>query len=102
METARACRLPVTVLLGVREEDGKYTDRDKIMQIAFTKYQNGLCPGCGLHHTLTRGDENVGRVTVQESICHGCEAVESYQQDKSNSDPYPGKKIGPVIDWDWD
>lgn len=70
------------------------------MQIAFTRYQKSVCPGCHLPASVTRGDENVGRIEIQtDFICHGCEAVESYQQGK-NDDHYPGQKIAPVVNWD--
>lgn len=81
------------MLLGVREDDGRYNDRDKILQIAYTKYLKTVCPGCGLPAHLARGDDNVGRFEVHDdTICHGCEAIESYRDDK-NRDKYPGQKI---------
>lgn len=96
METARACTIPVTVLLGVREQDGKYNDRDRIMQIAYTKYLNSLCGGCGLPHSMVRGDENVGRIEWHDdAICHGCAARDSLAEDK-NRTKYPGQLIYPV------
>lgn len=59
-----------------------------------------ICPGCNLPASVTRGDENVGRIEVHSDfICHGCEAVESYRQ--GNHDTYPGQKIAPVVNWDW-
>lgn len=86
----------MTVLLGVREQDGKYNDRDRIMQIAYTKYLNSLCNGCGLPHSMVRGDENVGRIEIRDdAICHGCAAFESARDD-ANRTKFPGQLMYPV------
>ena len=93
METARDCRIPVTVLLGVREDDGTYCDQDKIMQIAYTKYLKTICSGCGLPANITRGDDNVGRFEVHDdTMCHGCEALETFTSNK-NRTTWPGQKL---------
>lgn len=76
-----------------RDNDGKVTDVDRLMAMALTSYEDGLCPGCGVHHSQARGDENVGRFEVHDdTICHGCEALEALQQDK-NRTTYPGQKV---------
>ena len=62
------------------------------MALALTMYEDGLCPGCGLHHSVTRGDENVGHWESAETICHGCEPLDA-ERDKDNKDSYPGKKL---------
>lgn len=63
------------------------------MALALRAYEDGLCPGCGLHSSVVRGDHNVGRHEVVEDICHGCEALQAFQQD-TNKDRYPGQKLG--------
>lgn len=60
--------------------------------MALTVYEDGLCAGCGLHHSVTHGDENVGRWETGEDICHGCEPIEA-DHDKDSKDTYPGKKL---------
>ena len=63
------------------------------MALALTAYEDGLCPGCGLHASVTRGDHNVGRHEVHDDeICHGCEPLESHQMN-SKTQKYPGQKI---------
>ena len=62
------------------------------MALALTMYEDGLCPGCGMHHSVTRGDENVGRWETGEDICHGCEPVEA-AQDAEKKNTYPGQKL---------
>ncbi|MFF5791135.1 hypothetical protein ACFY5D_03710 [Paeniglutamicibacter sp. NPDC012692] len=91
--TARAWRWPITVLLGYRAQDGMVNQRDRFMAIALQAYEDSLCSGCGLPHSMTRGDANVGRFEVQDDVtCHGCEANESYVADK-NRTTYPGQKV---------
>lgn len=63
------------------------------MALALTAYEDGLCPGCGLHHSVTRGDHNVGRHEADDQvICHGCETLEAKRADK-NRHVFPGQKI---------
>ena len=63
------------------------------MALALTAYEAGICSGCGLHQSVTHGDENVGRWEVTgENICHGCEPIEAQRDDK-NRETYPGQKI---------
>lgn len=76
-----------------RDNDGKVTDVDRMMAMALTAYEDGICPGCGIHHSQARGDENVGRYEARDdTICHGCEPLESLQKDK-NRNSYPGQKV---------
>ena len=92
-KTARAQQWPVTVMLGYRPMDGMITERDRFMAMALQQYEDGICSGCGLHHSMTHGDENVGRMeTRDDQICHGCQAIESYREDK-NRTTYPGQKV---------
>lgn len=79
-------------MLRGRRDDGVWTDRDRIMALALTAYEDGLCSGCGLHNSVTHGDENVGRWETGENICHGCEPIDS-ERDKESKDTYPGQKI---------
>jgi hypothetical protein len=62
------------------------------MALALTLYEDGLCSGCGLHHSVTHGDENVGRWETGENICHGCEPIDSARESEKK-DPYPGQKL---------
>lgn len=95
--TARSHGVPVTVLLGHREPGGKWNERDTIMALALQKYEDGV-HSCGVHSSIGFGDENVGRVTWKETICHACEEAENARQGDKN--PYPGKIWYPV--WDQD
>lgn len=91
-KTARAWGWPITVLLGYRAQDGLVNQRDRFMAIALQQYEDSLCSGCGLPHSMTRGDANVGRMEIHDDgICHGCEASESYGADK-NRTTFPGQK----------
>lgn len=76
------------------------TDRDRIMAIALQYYEDTICPGCHLPHSVTRGDHNVGRIEwADDAMCHGCAGKESLTAD-TNRTTFPGQLIYPVIDWD--
>ncbi|WP_104087040.1 hypothetical protein [Arthrobacter sp. GMC3] len=80
-------------MLRGRKDDGTWTDRDRVMALALTLYEDGLCSGCGLHHSVTHGDENVGRWEANsENICHGCEPIDA-AKDADKKDTYPGQKL---------
>lgn len=76
-----------------RDNDGKVTDVDRMMAMALTLYEDSLCAGCGLPHSKTRGDDNVGRYEVRDDhVCHGCEPLEAARQDKHRT-TFPGQKL---------
>ena len=76
-----------------RDNDGKVTDVDRMMALALTLHEDSLCAGCGLPHSKTRGDDNVGRYELHDDgICHACEALEAAQQDKNRA-TFPGQKL---------
>lgn len=62
------------------------------MALALTAHEESLCTGCGMPAHTVRGDDNVGRHTVEETICHGCEELESVRSDKHRP-AYPGRKL---------
>lgn len=85
-----------------RPDDGKWSYADRVMALALTAYEDGLCGGCGLHHSVTRGDHNVGRhETDDQVICHGCAPLEATLAEK-NRKTFPGQKLvlREVDDWD--
>lgn len=79
-------------MLRGRRDDGTWTDRDRIMALALTAYEDGLCSGCGMHSSVTHGDHNMGRFETGEDICHVCEVIES-ARDGDKEKPYPGQKL---------
>jgi len=100
VRTARTWRLPPTVLQGLRKEDGTFNYQDRILALAVQRFEDSLCPDCGLPASVAKGDHNVGRIEVNEGdMCHGCVAVEEHRADKSRQS-YPGQKHYLKIDWD--
>lgn len=90
--TARANGWPFMVMRG-RDNDGKVTDVDRMIAVALTLYEDSLCAGCGLPHSKTRGDDNVGRYELRDDqMCHGCEPLEAARRDK-NRTSFPGQKL---------
>ena len=85
-----------------RKADGTWTFVDRVMALALTAYEDGVCDGCGLHHSVTRGDGNVGRHEVDDQIiCEGCAPIEALRANEKR-DTFPGQKIAvrEVEGWD--
>lgn len=83
-------------MLRGRKDDGTWSERDRIMALALTAYEDGLCGDCGGHYSVTHGDHNVGRWETTETICHRCEAADSYRANHKEKDMYPGQKLSLV------
>lgn len=88
--------MPVTVLVGLRPDNGMFTERDRVLALAYQDYEASICEGCGLPASVTHGDHNVDRFEWKDdSICHGCATKASLDSDK-NRVTYPGQQIYPV------
>lgn len=94
--TARSWRLPVTVLLGFREDVGAWTPQDKIMALALQEYEDSIHHSCGVPASIAFGDDNVERVEWKETMCHACASKESALNENKNR--YPGQMWYPT--WD--
>lgn len=82
--------------MGYRAQDGMYLERDRLFAIAYQMFEDSLCRGCGLPHSVTHGDHNVGRFEWHDdSICHGCESKAELSSDKNRA-TYPGQEVYPV------
>jgi len=81
------------VLLGFREDNGRFVEQDKIMALALQQYEDSI-HACGVPASKAFGDHNVGAVEWKTDICHACETKESAENDDKN--PYPGKIRYPV------
>ena len=90
---ARDWRLPITVLLGHREDTGRWTDQDRIMAVALRQYEDSIHT-CGVPSSIAFGDDNVGRVEWEEKQCHACASHE--EASKSGKNDYPGKVFVPI------
>lgn len=84
----------MTVLLGLREDSGRWDDRDRVMALALQEYEDSL-HSCGVSSFVAFGDDNLDRVDWKESICHACESLDAKRNDKGSNE-YPGKFLYPV------
>lgn len=98
--TARSWRIPITVILGYREDAGLWSDQDKIMAVALQQYEDSVHSVCGVPASVAFGDDNVGRVEWVDSQCHACAAHE--EATKNDNEKYPGKILSPTWDDDGD
>lgn len=92
-KTARSWRIPITVLLGFREDNGRWLEQDRVMALALQQHEDSI-HSCGVPSAVGFGDNNVGRVEWNETICHACEAKEAAFNDNKNN-KYPGQMFYP-------
>lgn len=64
--------------MGIRDDLGRLTDRDRLMALALQTYEDSLCPKCGQPVWLCRGVENLDRFEVREDVCHASDRVREY------------------------
>lgn len=86
IETAARFAVPPSVILGIGK--GRWSEKDRLLTLAHTKYLKSLCPGCG--HPRDRcwdTDVEVERVSY---LCGVCAVSE---RDSSEGERRPGEKV---------
>ena len=92
LQSALKWKVRPLVFLGV-EEQGPWTETDRLLAEALTIYDRSLCPDCGHGKRLAWDDDLDGWFEVDDSIvCQACKARERYMSDNKESEP--GVKIG--------
>ena len=79
LSTARTYQQPPTAWLG---GDGSWTDRDRVITLAHTMYEAGLCPECGHHTSLCRGSHEF---VAHVETCNAKAAIERKREEISKS-----------------
>lgn len=93
---AQSWRVPITVLLGFREDTGRWVEQDRLMALALQEYEDSI-HSCGVPSSKGFGDSNLDTVQWKETICHACESRDS-KIEESKQNQYPGQLFYPV--WD--
>lgn len=66
------------MLRGENKPQSKWTFKDRIVAMALTVYEDGICKGCGQPAAHSHGDDpheyEVGKV-----VCHGCKELADFQ-----------------------
>ena len=73
---------------------GEWTEKDYVLALALTIYEDGLC-GCGQPMALAHHQDNDGWYDAKKTQCHSCAKRESATQG-NGKDPYkpaPGEKV---------
>lgn len=73
---------------------GDWTDKDYLLALALTIYEDGLC-GCGQPITLAHHPDNDGWYEAHKIQCHSCASRENATKG-TGKDPYkpmPGEKV---------
>lgn len=73
---------------------GEWTVKDRVLALAFTTYEDGLC-SCGYASHICRHPENDGFFEVDTTVCHAAAAVEIHRS-ADGYKPDPGEQLGAV------
>jgi hypothetical protein len=74
--------------------DGGWTAKDRLLALAFTTYEDGLC-SCGYAAHICRHPENDGYFDVDATVCYASAAIEIYRSSDGYK-PDPGEQLGAV------
>lgn len=76
------------MLLGA--EDGPWTAQDRLLALALTAHEDGLCPGCGHPKGKAYNPDASGWLEARALTCAGCAAVQQHGHGEENP---PGQKV---------
>lgn len=79
--------MSISTLRGERKPTQKWTQKDRLIALALTVYESGLCKGCGQPLDHTTGDRPRD-YAVREYHCSGCYELESRTKKHE-----PGQKV---------
>lgn len=93
VRAARAAGIPhSTVRFG--KSPRKWRPKDRLLLLALTMFEDGLCPHCGQPRDRAWNDDMDGYYEVHEATCVACQAKERAQDGKKPS----GSRVAYVTD----
>lgn len=81
LRTARAWGVPHGTLRFGRK---KWTPVDRVLALALTEYEDGLCSGCGHPRDRAWNEDMEGWYTAHRATCQSCQAA-SLEQDRNGA-----------------
>lgn len=63
------------MMRGQREPSGRWSQPDRLLALALTEYEQGLCSGCGQPRIRSINDDIDGYLVAHRYLCHGCKAA---------------------------
>lgn len=73
-------------------EPGRWTARDRLLAVALTLHEQGLCGGCGHPRSISFDPTREGEFELQSETCLACEARDREQSGEHTPKPQPGAK----------
>lgn len=70
---------------------GKWSERDLLLSLALTAYEDSLCSGCGQPKDVAFNPDAEGWLEAREVVCAGCAARHRHGQ--ARKDPVAGAKV---------
>jgi hypothetical protein len=78
---------------------GEWTARDRILTLALTAYEEGLCKQCGHPLVLCRDEKYDGWWEPETGMCFATAATEQWRRSKPKGwEPEPGQLLYASID----
>lgn len=73
LRTARAWGVPFSTLR-FGKSSRKWRPKDRLLALALTAYEDGLCPHCGQPRDRAWNEDMEGYYTAHRATCQGCQA----------------------------
>lgn len=83
--------MPPLTYLGI-ENDGRWTETDRQLTLAYRQYEANLCPCCGIPKRFAHDDRMDGWYEASEEVCMAGAARDRWRKD--HKDPEPGLLLG--------
>lgn len=74
--------------------DGTWTEKDRKLALALTRYEAGMCD-CGYPMHICRNPENDGYFDISPIVCQATAAIEAHRN-QENYKPDPGERLAAV------
>ena len=72
LRTARSWGVPLSTL---RYGSKKWTRKDRMLAVALTIHEDGLCNGCGQPRDRSWNEDMEGEYKAHRVLCQGCQAA---------------------------
>lgn len=67
-------------------EQGVWSEKDRLLLVALTLHEQGVCSGCGQPRSIGHDIANhAGEFDVHTDVCQGCEALETHREHETQT-----------------
>lgn len=78
-----------------RDADGSWTDKDRVLSVALTRYESSLCT-CGYPRHICQDPDNDGYFDVEPVVCYAQAAIDEHTSG-TDYKAEPGERLGAIF-----